>query len=182
MPQKNLALQALRKLIDGEIRAGNRTGVVRTRAFSERLEEAIARYHGNAITAAEAIQALIALAKDIRAERQRGEAAGLSREEIAFYDALAENDSAVEVMGDAQLRVIAHELLGRLKSKASVDWQHRESARALMRVTVKRILKKHGYPPDLRDTAIQTVLQQAEALSAAWAAELSPNRRSQARP
>ena len=94
---------------------------------------------------------------------------GLSEDEIAFYDALAENASAVEVMGNTSLKVIAHELMTSLKSNVSVDWSHRESARARMRVLVKRILRKHGYPPDLQDAAVQTVLQQAEVLSAAWA-------------
>lgn len=169
MKKKNLAIEALRKLLNGEIRSQSRVNVVETRAFSERLEEAIARYHSNAITTAEVIQELIRLARDIRAAHQRGEEEGLSQEEISFYDALAQNESAVEVMGNDQLRVIAHELLSNLKSKASVDWQHRESARARMRILVKRILRKHGYPPDLQDAAVQTVLQQAEVLSAQWA-------------
>ena len=170
MDKKNLALEALRKLINGELRSRGRVNVVQTRAFSRRLEEAIARYHSNAITTAEVLQELIGLAKDIRAAHERGEAEGLSQEEIAFYDALAQNESAVEVMGNDHLRVIAHELLNSLKGNASVDWQHRESSRARMRVLVKRILRKHGYPPDLQAAAVQTVLQQAEALSAAWAA------------
>ena len=169
MEKKNLAMEALRKLINGEIRSRSRVNVVQTRTFSERLEEAIARYHNNAITAAEVIQELVDLAKDIRAARQRGEEEGLSQEEIAFYDALAQNESAVEVMGNDHLRVIAHELLSSLKNNASVDWQHRQSARARMRVLVKHILRKHGYPPDLQDAAAQTVLQQAEVLSARWA-------------
>ena len=169
MEKKNLALEALRKLINGELRSRSRVNVVQTRAFSQRLEEAIARYHSNAITTAEVIQELIGLAKDIRAAHQRGEEEGLSQEEIAFYDALAQNESAIEVMGNDHLRVIAQELLNGLKSNASVDWQHRESARARMRVLVKHILRKHGYPPDLQDAAVQTVLQQAEALSARWA-------------
>ena len=170
MEKKNLAMEALRKLINGEIRSRSRVNVVQSRAFSDRLEEAIARYHTNAITTAEVIQELIELARDIRAAHQRGEAEGLSEEEISFYDALAQNGSAVEVMGNDQLRVIAHELLSSLKSNASVDWQHRESARARMRILVKRILRKYGYPPDLQDAAVQTVLQQAEVLSARWAA------------
>ena len=170
MEKKNLAMEALRKLINGQIRSQSRVNVVQTRAFSDRLEEAIARYHTNAITTAEVIQELIKLAKDIRAAHQRGEEEGLTQDEISFYDALAENESAVEVMGNDQLRVIAHELLDRLKKNASVDWQHRESARARMRVLVKRILRKYGYPPDLEDAAVQTVLQQAELLSSRWAA------------
>ena len=170
MKKKNLALEALRKLINGEIRSQSRVNVVQTRAFSDRLEEAIARYHTNAITTAEVLQELIELAKDIRAAHERGEEEGLSQEEISFYDALAQNESAVDVMGNDHLRVIAQELLNSLKSNASVDWQHRESARARMRVLVKRILRKHGYPPDLQDAAVQTVLQQAEVLSTRWAA------------
>src|SRR5690606_7425904 len=138
------------------------------RAFSERLEDAVARYRANAITPAEVRQELTELAKDIRAARQRGEESGLSEEEIAFYDALAENESAVQVMGDDKLKVIAHELLMSLRENVTVDWAHRESARARMRVLVKRILRKYGYPPDLQDIAVQTVLRQAEALSSAW--------------
>ena len=170
MEKKNLALEALRKLLNGEIRSQTRVNVVQARAFSERLEAAIARYHTNAITTTEVIQELINLAKDIRTAHRRGEEEGLSREEISFYDALAQNESAVEVLGNAQLRVIAHELVSNLKNNASVDWQHRESARARMRIRVKRILRKYGYPPDLQDAAVRTVLQQAEVLSARWAA------------
>ena len=170
MEKKNLALEALRKLISGELRSRNRVNVVQTRTFSRRLEEAIARYHSNAITTAEALQELIGLAKDISAAHQCGEEEGLSQEEISFYDALAQNKSAVEVMGNDHLRVIAHELLNGLKRKASVDWQHRKPVRARMRVLVKHILRKHGYPPDLQDAAVQTVLQQAEVLSVRWVA------------
>ncbi len=169
MEKKSLAMEALRKLINGEIRSRSLVNVVQNRAFSERLEEAIARYHSNAITTAEVIQELIDLAREIRAAHRRGEEEGLSQEEISFYDALAQSEGAVKVMGNDHLRVIAHELLTSLKGNASVDWQHRESARARMRVLVKRILRKHGYPPDLQDAAVQTVLQQAEVLSARWA-------------
>lgn len=168
MEKKNLALEALRKLIGDGIHSRTRTNVVQTRAFSERLEAAIARYHANAITTAEVLQELIELARDIRAARNRGEESGLSDEEVAFYDALAENESAVQVMGDDKLRVIAHELLMSLRDNVSVDWAHRESARARLRVLVKRILRKYGYPPDLQDSAVQTVLAQAEALSSVW--------------
>ena len=106
----------------------------------------------------------------LRAARARGEETGLTDEEIAFYDALAENESARQVMGEPALRVIAHELVASIKSNVSVDWIHREPARARMRVLVKRLLRKYGYPPDLQDAAVQKVLQQAEALSADWAA------------
>ncbi|WP_019562238.1 type I restriction endonuclease subunit R [Caldimonas manganoxidans] len=168
LEQKNLALEALKKLINDGIRSRAKVNVVQTRAFSERLEAAVARYHANAITTAEVLQELIQLARDIRAARQRGEEQGLSEEEIAFYDALAENDSAVQVMGDEKLRVIAHELLVSLRDNVSVDWAHRESARARMRVLVKRILRKYGYPPDLQDAAVRTVLAQAEAWAERW--------------
>jgi type I restriction enzyme, R subunit len=168
MEKKNLALEALRKLINDGIRSRSKANVVQTKAFSERLQDAVARYHANAITTAEVLQELIKLAKDIRAARQRGEESGLSDEEIAFYDALAENESAVQAMGDDKLKLIAHELLISLRENVSVDWAHRDSARARMRVLVKRILRKYGYPPDLQDAAVQTVLQQAEALSSGW--------------
>lgn len=168
MEKKNLALEALKKLVNDGIRSRSKANVVQTKAFSQRLEDAVARYHANAITTAEVLQELINLAKDIRAARQRGEESGLSDEEIAFYDALAENDSAVKMMGDDQLRLIAHELLTSLRENVTVDWTHRESARARLRVLVKRILRKYGYPPDLQDEAVQTVLQQAEALSNEW--------------
>lgn len=168
MERKNLALEALRKLINDGIRSRSKSNVVQTKAFSERLEDAVARYHANAITTAEVLQELINLAKDIRAARQRGEEQGLSEDEIAFYDALAENESAIQMLGDDQLKLIAHELLVSLRENVSVDWAHRDSARARMRVLVKRILRKYGYPPDLQDVAVQTVLQQAEALSSTW--------------
>jgi len=169
MEKKNLALEALRKLINGEVHSQGKRNVVQARAFSERLDEAIARYHTNAITTVQVLEELIQLAKDIRTARERGEEAGLTPEEVAFYDALAHNKSAREVMGEPALRVIAHELLISIKGNISVDWMHRDAARARMRVLVKRILRKYGYPPDLQDAAVLTVLQQAEALSAEWA-------------
>jgi type I restriction enzyme, R subunit len=129
-----------------------------------RLEDSVARYHTGAISAVEMIQELIALANDMKAARARGEEQGLTPEEVAFYDALAENESAIEAMGSERLRVIAHELLEQLRQNVTVDWHHRESARARMAVLVKRILKKYGYPPDLSDAAVQTVLAQAEVL------------------
>ena len=164
MERKNLALEALRKLLNGEIRSRMLTNVVESRTFSKRLEEAVARYHTNAISAVEMINELIALAKDLQGARARGVEQGLSNEEIAFYDALAQNESAIEVLGNDTLRLIAHELLGQLRQNATVDWHKRESARARMRVLVKRILKKYGYPPDLAEDAVKLVLEQAEAL------------------
>lgn len=169
MEQKNLALEALKKLLNDEIKSRARSNVVESKKFSERLEQAVARYHTNAISTVEVLQELIELAHDIREARRRGEEEGLTADEIAFYDALATNESAIEVLGNDSLKLIAHELLASLKSNVTVDWSHRESARARMRVLVKRILRKYGYPPDLQDAAIKTVLQQAEALSAQWA-------------
>jgi type I restriction enzyme R subunit len=168
MEKKNLAFDALRKLLNDEIRSRSKSNVVQTKKFTERLELAIARYHTNAVSTVELLQELIELARDIRESHRRGEEEGLSQEEIAFYDALAENESAVEVMGDESLRVIAHELLNSLKKNVTVDWSKRESARARMRVLVKKILRKYGYPPDMQDAAVQTVLRQAEELSAQW--------------
>ena len=168
MEKKNLALEALKKLLNDEITSRSRSNVVETKRFSDRLEQAVARYHTNAISTVEILQELINLAREIREARKRGEDEGLSMDEVAFYDALAENESAVDVMGNDSLKLIAHELLSSLKSNITVDWSHRESVRARMRVLVKRILRHHGYPPDLQDAAVQTVLQQAEALSAQW--------------
>jgi len=170
MDKRNLAIEALKKLITGEVRSQATRNVTQSKAFTERLEAAIARYHANALTTAQVLEELIQLAKDIRAARARGEETGLTDEEIAFYDALAENESARQAMGEPALRVIAHELVASIKGSVSVDWMHREAARARIRVLVKRILRKYGYPPDLQDAAVQTVLQQAEALSAEWAA------------
>lgn len=169
LDKKNLALEALRKLINGEVRSQSKRNVTQAKAFSERLESAIARYHSNALTTVQVLEELIALAKDIRAARQRGEETGLSDDEIAFYDALADNASARDMMGEPALRVIAHELMKTIKDNATVDWMHRDSARANIRRLVKRILRKYGYPPDLQDAAVRNVLQQAEALSSHFA-------------
>ena len=171
--KKNLAIEALRRLLNDEIRSRSKTNIVESKRFSIRLTEAMTRYHTNATSAAEVLQELIQLAKDVRAAHKRGEEEGISPEEIAFYDALAENESAVDLMGDDRLKVIAHELLGELRGNVTVDWSCKESARARMRIFVKNILRKHGYPPDLQDEAVQTVLQQAEVLSAQLAAALA---------
>lgn len=170
MEKKNLALEALKKLVNDQIRSRSRSNVTEQKKFSERLDAAIARYHSNAISTVEVLQELINLAKELRASRERGEASDLNDDEIAFYDALAENQSAVEVLGDDALKIIAHELLANLQSSITIDWAMRDSARARMRVLVKRILRKYGYPPDLQREAVQTVLRQAEELSARWAA------------
>lgn len=164
LERRNLALDALQKLLNGEIKSRAKRNIVQSKAFSERLEEAVARYHSNAISTVEMIQELIDLAREIRASADRGAEEGLSDDELAFYDALAQNENAVDVMGNEQLRVIAHELLESMKSNVTVDWHKKESARAKMRIMVRRILKKYGYPPDLAKEAVRTVIAQAEAV------------------
>ena len=168
--RKNLALEALKKLLNDGLRSRSKSNVTQTKAFSKRLEDAVARYHANAITTAEVLQELIELAKEIREARARGQETGLTEDEIAFYDALAENESAVDLLGDDKLKIIAHELLVNLQANISIDWAQRNPARARLRVLVKRILRKYGYPPDMQDDAVKMVLQQAEALSSGWVA------------
>ena len=169
MPQRNLAVELLRKLLDGEIRARQRKNVAQARSFAEMLQQAIARYRNRAIETAQIIEELIALAKEMRAAAGRGEALGLSDDELAFYDALETNDSAVQVLGDEMLRTIARELVERVKASTTIDWTLRHNVRARLRVIVKRILRKYGYPPDLQEKATDTVLEQAALLSAEWA-------------
>ncbi|WP_337869709.1 type I restriction endonuclease subunit R [Meiothermus sp.] len=169
MPQRNLAVELLQKLLKGEIGSRRRTNVVQARSFAEMLEQTIRRYQNRAIEAAQVIEELIALAKDMREANARGEALGLTEEELAFYDALETNDSAVKVLGDATLRTIAQELVRTVRADVTIDWTLRENVRAQLRVRVKRILRKYGYPPDKQEKATQTVLEQAALLSAEWA-------------
>lgn len=164
LEHKNLALEALKKLLAGEIKARGQRNVVEAKAFSERLEAAVARYHANAITSLEMIQELIDMAKDMKASAERGDDLGLNEEELAFYDALAQNQSALDMLGNDELRTIAHVLVEQLQKNVTVDWHRKESARAKLRVLVRRILKKYGYPPDLAPAAINLVLSQAETL------------------
>ena len=168
MPQKNLAVELLRKLLQGEIRTRRRKNVVQARRFSEMLERAVRRYQNRAIEAAQVIEELIALAREMREADRRGEELGLSEEEVAFYDALAANKSAVEVLGDKTLRKIAQELVRLVRENVTVDWAQRENVRAYLRVLVKRTLRKYGYPLDKQEEATQTVLKQAEVLSEEW--------------
>ena len=161
MKHKNLAVEALKKLLNGEIRARTRSNVVKKEEFSTRLEQAIARYHNRNIDAVQIIQELIEIARDLRDEPEDG----LTSDERAFYDALARNDSAVEIMSNKELQVIAAELVKTVQSNAGADWWRRENVRAKMRVAVKRILQRYGYPPDLTTDAVKTVLKQAEALA-----------------
>jgi len=168
MPQRNLAVELLRKLLSGEIQARRRKNVVQARSFAEMLEQAVRRYQNRAIEAAQVIEELIGLAKEMRVANARGEALGLSEDELAFYDALETNDSAVKILGDETLRTIARELVNTVRANVTIDWTLRENVRAQLRVLVKRILRKYGYPPDKQEKATQTVLEQAEALSEAW--------------
>lgn len=170
MPQRNLAVELLRKLLSGEIRGRRRKNVVQARSFAEMLEQAIRRYQNRAIEAAQVIEELIALAREMREADARGEQLGLTEDELAFYDALETNDSAVKVLGDNTLRHIARELVATVRANVTIDWTVRENVRAHLRVLVKRILRKHGYPPDKQEKATQTVLEQAEVLSQEWAA------------
>jgi type I restriction enzyme R subunit len=170
LPQRNLAVELLHKLLKGEIRTRRRKNIVQARSFAEMLEQTLRRYQNRAIEAAQVIEELIALAKDIRAAASRGEELDLSEEEMAFYDALEANDSAVKILGDETLRVIARELVDVVRRNVTIDWTMRENVRAHLRVLVKRVLRKHNYPPDKQEKATQTVLEQAALLSAAWAA------------
>ncbi|OGA69348.1 MAG: DEAD/DEAH box helicase [Betaproteobacteria bacterium RIFCSPLOWO2_12_FULL_67_28] len=169
MPQRNLAVELLQKLLKGELRSRRRKNVVQARSFAEMLEQTIRRYQNRAVEAAQVIEELIALAKEMREANARGESLGLSEDELAFYDALETNDSAVKVLGDETLRAIARELVETVRNNVTIDWTLRENVRAQLRVLVKRILRKHGYPPDKQEKATQTVLEQAALLSAEWA-------------
>jgi type I restriction enzyme R subunit len=169
MPQKNLAVELLRKLLQSELRTRRRQNVMQARSFAEMLEQTIRRYQNRAIEAAQVIEELIQLAQDMRQANARGESLGLSADELAFYDALETNDSAVQVLGDATLRAMAQELVRTVRANVTMDWTLRENVRAQLRVLVKRILRKHGYPPDKQEQATHTVLEQAEVLSATWA-------------
>ncbi len=169
MPQKNLAVELLQKLLNGEIGTRRRKNVVQARSFAEMLEQTIRRYQNRAIEAAQVIEELIQLAREMREANARGEVLGLSEEELAFYDALETNDSAVKVLGEPTLRAIARELVETVRKNVTIDWTLRENVRAQLRVLVKRILRKHGYPPDKQEKATQTVMEQAALLSAEWA-------------
>ncbi|SCC78470.1 type I restriction endonuclease subunit R [Saliniramus fredricksonii] len=160
-PHKNLAVEALKKLLNGEIRTRTKTNTTKKEAFSKRLEEALARYHNRSVDALQVIQELIAIAKELQEQPEDG----LSPEEVAFYDALASNESAVELMGNEELRIIATELVMTVRENARVDWWRRDDVRKKMRVSIRRILRKHGFPPDLQSEAIKKVVQQAEVLA-----------------
>jgi type I restriction enzyme R subunit len=165
MPRKNLALELLRRLLNDEIKARQSTNIIQSKRFSEMLANAIKRYQNNLITAAEIIEELINLAKEIKSADKRSEDLKLDYRELAFYDALEVNDSAVKILGDEVLRAIARELVESIRNSATIDWTVKESVQAKMRVTIKRILKKYGYPPDKQEKAVRTVLEQAKVLA-----------------
>ncbi len=171
MPQKNLAAEALRKLLEDEIKIRERKFLVKSRSFAKMLEETIQRYHNRAIEAAQVIEELIKLAREMREAHKRGEKLGLTEDELAFYDALETSDSAVKILGDKVLGAIARDLVKSVRQNLAVDWSLKESVRARMRVTIKRLLREHGYPPDKQERATETVLKQTELLCRNWPEE-----------
>jgi type I restriction enzyme R subunit len=170
LPHKNLALELLKKLLNDEIKSRSKTNLVQSRSFAEMLEQTVRKYQNRSIDTAKVIAELVELAKDMRAAQRRGEDLGLGNDEVAFYDALEVNDSAVKVLGDETLRTIARELVETVRRNVTIDWTVKEGARAKLRTLVKRVLRKHGYPPDKQEQATQTVIQQAELLCKDWAA------------
>ena len=170
MPQRNLAVELLQKLLKGELASRRRKNVVQARSFAEMLELTLRRYQNRTVEAAQVIEELIRLARELREAGERGEKLGLNEDELAFYDALETNDSAVQVLGDEALRDIARDLVEIVRHNVTIDWTLRENVRANLRRLVRRVLRKHGYPPDKQEKATRTVLEQAEVLSAGWAA------------
>ena len=170
LPQRNLAVELLDKLLNDEIKTHSRQNVVRARSFAEMLEQSIRAYQNRTIEAAQVIEELIQIARELREAAERGEELGLSSDELAFYDALETNDSAVQVLGDETLCTIATELVKTVRKNVTIDWTMKESVRANLRRLVKRILRRHGYPPNKQDRAAETVIEQAEVLSESWAA------------
>jgi type I restriction enzyme R subunit len=168
LPERNLAVELLERLLEGEIKSRFGGNVVQDKKFSELLSNVIKRYQNRSIETAQVIEELIEMAKKFREAANRGEVLGLSEDELRFYDALANNESSVRELGDETLKKIAHELTENLRQNVSVDWSVRESVRAKLRLMVKRILRKYKYPPDQQEEAVQLVLQQAEQLSSEW--------------
>jgi len=169
LKHKNVAAELLEKLLKDELKVRSKKNLVQSQLFSEKLKKTLNAYHNRAISTMQVLEELIALAKEMDAATKRGHDLGLTDDEVAFYDALAANASAVQAMGDDKLRLIAAELITQVRKSVTIDWTLREGARAKIRVMVKRILNKYGYPPDLQEEAVKTVLQQAELLCAEWA-------------
>ncbi len=169
LKHKNVAAELLEKLLKDELKVRSKRNLVQSKVFSDKLKKTLNAYHNRAISTIEVIEELIKVAKEMDAATKRGEDLGLTEDEIAFYDALAANESAVIAMGDDKLKAIAGELITQVRKSVTIDWTLRESARAKIKVMVKRILNRYGYPPDLQDEAVKTVLAQAELLCAEWA-------------
>jgi len=165
MERKNLALELLKKLLNDEIKIRTRKNFIQSRKLSEMLKSAIKKYQNNLLTTAQVIDELIKLAKDIRESDKRGQKLNLGEDELAFYDALANNDNAREVLGDKQLATIAIEVFISVRGNATIDWTLKESVRARLRRDVKRILNRYGYPPDQQLIATENVLKQAELMA-----------------
>jgi type I restriction enzyme, R subunit len=169
LKHKNVAAELLAKLLKDELKIRSKRNLVQSQLFSDKLKKSLNAYHNRAIATQEVIEELIKIAKDLDAAGKRGEDLGLTDDEVAFYDALATNESAIQAMGDDKLKLIAAELITKVRKSVTIDWTLRESARAKIKVIVKRILNHYGYPPDLQEEAVKTVLQQAELLCADWA-------------
>ncbi len=167
MPQPNLAIELLQKLLKREVSTRRRKNVVQARSFADMLEQSLRRYQSRSIEAAQVIEELIELARAMREANARGERLGMTEEELAFYDALETNDSAVQILGDETLRAVARELVETVRNNVTIDWTLRDSVRANLRRHVRRVLRRHGYPPDKQEQATKTVLRQAEVLSGA---------------
>ena len=168
MKERNLAVELLERLLRDEIKSNTRTNVVQEKKFMDRLQDTLRRYHNRFIDSAKVMEELIAMAKDFQEDLKRNKALNLNPDELAFYDALANNESAVRELGDESLKKIATELTEKLRKSTTVDWQKRESVRAKLRIMVRRLLRKYKYPPDGQQEAINLVLQQAEMFSDEW--------------
>ncbi len=168
LPEKNLAVELLERLLEGEIKSRFKTNLAQEKKFSELLQSVVTRYQNRSIEAAQVIEELIEMAKKFKEASGRGEALGLNDDELAFYDALVMNEASVRELGDETLAKIAHELTASLRSNVTVDWSQRESIRAKLRLMVRRILRKYKYPPDQQENAAEVVLRQAEMLCEGW--------------
>jgi len=169
MPQKNLAFEALKKLLNDEIKILSKRNIVQGKSFMDMLDKTIKKYTNKSVEAAQVIEELIELARKVRDEKTRGKKQNMTEDEIAFYDALGVNDSAVKVLGDKTLRKISLELTQMIRNSVTIDWTQRESVQAEIRLKIKKILRKYGYPPDKEKKATETVLEQAGYIAKNWA-------------
>lgn len=169
MPQKNLAFEALKKLLNDEIRIFSKRNIVQGKSYMDLLAKTIKKYTSRSVEAAQVIEELLELARKVREEKNRGKEKNTTEDEIAFYDALGANDSAVKVLGDETLRKIALELTQMIRNSVTIAWTQRESVQAEIRLKVRKILRKYGYPPDREKNATETVLKQAGLIARDWA-------------